>query len=58
VETPAPRGPLVVAGAESGLPFAAPSLQAFKDLEGLLLLDPIHEAGEDGWPPPAEPQAR
>ena len=55
VETPKPRGPLSVPGNESGLPFVAPSLQAFNDLEGLLLLDPIHEVGDEGWPPPSEP---
>jgi len=58
VETRKPRGPLQAAGNESGLPFAAPSLQAFRDLEGLLLLDPVHEVGEEGWPPPSEPAAK
>jgi Coenzyme PQQ synthesis protein D (PqqD) len=57
VETRTSRGPIRVAGAGSGLPFVAPSLQAFRDLEGLLLLDPIHEIGEEGWPPPSEPLA-
>jgi len=56
VETRKPRGPLSAAGKESGLPFVAPSLQAFNDLEGLLLLDPIHEVGDEGWPPPSEPR--
>ena len=55
VETRKPRDPLKIAGDESGLPFAAPSLQAFRDLEGLLLLDPVHEVGDEGWPPPSEP---
>lgn len=58
VETRKPRDPLRIAGNESGVPFAAPSLQAFRDLEGLLLLDPVHEVGDEGWPPPAEPAAR
>jgi hypothetical protein len=58
VETRKPRGPLRVAGDESGLPFVAPSLQAFKDLEGLLLLDPIHEVDDEGWPPPSQPAAK
>ncbi len=49
------RDPLRIAGEESGVPFAAPGLQAFRDLEGLLLLDPVHEVGEEGWPPPSEP---
>jgi len=51
VETRKPQRPVRVAGAETGLPFVAPSLQAFRDLEGLLLLDPIHEIGDEGWPP-------
>ena len=57
VEKRKPRDPLRVAGNESGLPFAAPSLQAFRDLEGLLLLDPVHEVDDEGWPQPAEPKA-
>ena len=55
VATRKQRDPLQMAGNESGLPFEAPSLQAFRDLEGLLLLDPVHEVGDEGWPPPAEP---
>jgi Coenzyme PQQ synthesis protein D (PqqD) len=58
VETRKPREPLRIGGNESGLEFAAPSLQAFRDLEGLLLLDPVHEVGDEGWPPPAAPQAQ
>ena len=53
-----PRGALQLPGNASGLPFVAPSLQAFRDLEGLLLLDPVHEVGEEGWPPPAEPRSQ
>src|ERR1700683_5591822 len=50
VKTRKPRGPLRVGGQKSGLPFVDRSLQAFRDLEVLLLLDPIHEVGEEGWP--------
>ncbi len=32
------------------LPFEAPLLQAFTDMEELLLLDPIHEVDAAGWP--------
>jgi hypothetical protein len=32
------------------LPFSAPALQKYSDLEELLALDPIHEVAEDGWP--------
>jgi hypothetical protein len=50
VETRKERGPLAVEGDQTGAPFVAPSLQTFNDLEGLLLLDPIHEVGDEGWP--------
>jgi hypothetical protein len=30
--------------------FAAPVLDKYTDMQDLLLLDPIHEAGEQGWP--------
>jgi Coenzyme PQQ synthesis protein D (PqqD) len=58
VVTPKRQDPLRIPGGETGLPFGAPSLQAFRDLEGLLLLDPVHEVGDEGWPPPAEPKAQ
>jgi hypothetical protein len=31
-------------------PYAAPVVQVFDDLEGLLRLDPVHEVDEFGWP--------
>jgi len=58
VETRKSRDSLRLAGNERGLPFTAPSLEAFKDLEGLLLLDPIHEIGDEGWPPPSQPSPK
>lgn len=30
--------------------FSAPRLQVFTDMQDLLLLDPIHEVGPEGWP--------
>ncbi len=30
--------------------FVRPSMQKFEDLQGLLLVDPIHEASPAGWP--------
>lgn len=30
--------------------FARPVLETYTDMQDLLLLDPIHEVGEDGWP--------
>ncbi len=43
-------------GTEKSLkpPFRAPSLEKYTDMEALLLLDPIHEVGQTGWP--ASPQ--
>jgi len=41
---PATPAPLSVAA------FAPPSMQKFDDLQGLLLVDPIHEASPAGWP--------
>jgi hypothetical protein len=34
------------------LPFKAVTLQRYSDMEELLLLDPIHEVDEQGWPHP------
>jgi hypothetical protein len=41
---PAEPDPISVA------PFESPSMQRFDDLQGLLLVDPIHEASPAGWP--------
>ena len=32
--------------------FAAPVLQVYNDMKELLLLDPVHEVDETGWPNP------
>jgi hypothetical protein len=39
----------------SGRPFEPPSLETYTDMQDLLLLDPIHEVDEAGWPVPADP---
>jgi len=31
-------------------PFKAPTLQKYSDMQDLLLLDPIHEVDDTGWP--------
>lgn len=31
-------------------PFVAPEFQRFDNLKELLLMDPVHDAGEEGWP--------
>jgi Coenzyme PQQ synthesis protein D (PqqD) len=37
------------------LPFAAPVLEKHTDMQDLILLDPVHEVGAEGWPHPAPP---
>jgi Coenzyme PQQ synthesis protein D (PqqD) len=37
------------------LPFAAPVLEKHTDMQDLILLDPVHEVGAQGWPHPAPP---
>lgn len=36
----------------SGFAYQKPVLDVFTDMEDLLLLDPIHDVGEAGWPMP------
>jgi hypothetical protein len=59
VEIRKPRGPLQLAGGGSNVPLVAPSLEAYRDLQSLFLLDPVHEVGEEGWPgaAPGSPEA-
>lgn len=35
-------------------PFVAPVLEQYTDMQDLLLLDPIHEVDEQGWPIPRQ----
>lgn len=45
--------PQAGAGADASAaktPFRAPSMQRFEDMQGFLLVDPIHEVDETGWP--------
>jgi hypothetical protein len=37
-------------GSEGANEFVEPELQKYEDMEQLLLLDPIHEVDEAGWP--------
>lgn len=32
------------------IPFVAPAIQKFTDMEAMLLLDPIHDVDDEGWP--------
>lgn len=36
--------------ADEKIPFEEPKLEKYSDMEDLLLLDPIHDVEEEGWP--------
>lgn len=44
-----PRVALAVP-ARSSVEFSAPTISVYSDMEDLLLLDPIHDVDETGWP--------
>jgi hypothetical protein len=44
-------------GSAAHLQFVAPVLTAYTDMEELLLLDPIHDVDETGWPMPKSDDA-
>jgi hypothetical protein len=46
----ADRAPVAAAAATARPEFVAPILERFTDMKDLLLLDPIHEGGDSGWP--------
>lgn len=51
IETDEQSQPLVLpAPKEKKEPFVAPQFQVFKEMKDLLLLDPIHDTNEAGWP--------
>jgi hypothetical protein len=52
VATRKERDPLQLAGTSSGVAFLPPTLEAYRDLQSLFLLDPVHDVGEEGWPEP------
>lgn len=60
VDGSAPHTPAPVIDLTDRPAFRAPQLEAFADLQDILLLDPIHDVDEAGWPvaapvrPPAE----
>jgi hypothetical protein len=39
-----------IPGAGERVPFTAPQVERFTDMQELLLLDPIHEVDDAGWP--------
>ena len=42
-------------GAPARKPFQPPVLEKHTDMQDLILLDPVHEVGAQGWPHPAPP---
>ncbi len=44
--------PAPVEESSAGERFEPPVFERFTDMENFLRMDPIHEAGEDGWPHP------
>jgi hypothetical protein len=58
-QKPAPADERVVAGdrPRPGQTFSPPVLQKYTDMEEMLLLDPIHEVDEHGWPNARKPPA-
>lgn len=45
-------GPEPARASAGSVPFVPPSLQKYRDMEELLLLDPIHQVDPAGWPAP------
>ncbi|MFT4115534.1 PqqD family protein [Bradyrhizobium sp.] len=43
-------GPAPIAAAKPDQSFVPPVLQKYTDMEEMLLLDPVHEVDEQGWP--------
>jgi hypothetical protein len=48
-ESGARAGPVHPPAAAAGV-YTKPELQIYTDMQDLLLLDPIHDVSEDGWP--------
>jgi hypothetical protein len=46
------------ADGQATVPFAEPVLHKYTDMQELLLLDPIHDVDEAGWPPPGGDDAQ
>ena len=54
-EADRPVRPTVSDNGSVRLPFEAPTLEKHTDMQDLILLDPVHEVGAEGWPHPAQP---
>ena len=46
--------PVETAGSDTSRAFEAPVLSKYTDMQDLLVLDPIHEVDESGWPTPVK----
>lgn len=55
VEEPKERKPLKFSTDVTGVPLVPPTLEAYRDLQSLFLLDPVHEVSDQGWPQAASP---
>lgn len=54
-ETGVPASSVAAFAQTETKPFIPPSLQKYTDMEELLMLDPVHEVDEMGWPRKREP---
>lgn len=50
VATEGASAPQALEVGEPNVPYEKPALQKYEDMQDLLLLDPIHEVDEMGWP--------
>ena len=48
-------GPAAVAQPLGAAPYSGFALHRYDDMRALLVVDPVHEVGDFGWPPPPEP---
>lgn len=53
VDEGTPHAALHLGEGHAKVPFTPPTLEAYRDLQSLFLLDPVHEVSEEGWPSPA-----
>jgi hypothetical protein len=54
---PNDQPPTVLAPPPGGSTYVAPTLEKFTDMEDLILLDPVHEVDDRGWPHrPSDPK--
>jgi hypothetical protein len=56
-EPAAPPSEPVAPAAGERMPFQAPKLEKYTDMQDIILLDPVHEVDSRGWPHAAESQA-